>query len=160
MSPKNAMEEKRKFVYKVKSKFVGDGDISTKVKVPITASELIVITKSKDLCNYIFLITKNSAKKFRSTFISKLQNFALCVIENLFRANLCDIKEQKEERKKFQDNAMTELKLLEYFALLSFENECILKKHYEQIAKQGSEILILLVNWIKSDKKRNDVSTD
>lgn len=50
-------------------------------------SELSVITKSKDLCNYILTITDKSPKKFRFTLVSRLQNYSLAIIENLLSAN-------------------------------------------------------------------------
>lgn len=50
-------------------------------------SELTVITKAKDLCSYVMTVTQKSPKHFHYIFVSKLQNLALGVIENLFRAN-------------------------------------------------------------------------
>ena len=46
-------------------------------------SELTVVTKAKDLCAYIVTITQKSPKQFRFTFVTRLQNFALDVIEKL-----------------------------------------------------------------------------
>ncbi len=50
-------------------------------------SELAVITKAKDLCSYVMTVTEKSPKRFRFTLTSRLQNYALDVIENLFMAN-------------------------------------------------------------------------
>ncbi|MCR5150247.1 MAG: hypothetical protein K6B52_03360 [Clostridiales bacterium] len=47
-----------------------------------TQSELTIITKSKDLCSYIFTVTQKSPKQFRFTFTSRLQNLALDIVEN------------------------------------------------------------------------------
>lgn len=128
------------------------------MQVPVNASELIVITRAKDLLSYIFCITQNSPKKFRFTFIGKLQSLSMDVIENLIRANEVLIKKGDVDsykiRYQYQKQASISLKLLEYFALLSYENNCILIKQYEQIAKKGNECKILLANWIKSDKSR------
>lgn len=49
-----------------------------------TQSELTVITKAKDLCGYIMMITQKSPKHFRYTFVSRMQNLALDIIENLY----------------------------------------------------------------------------
>lgn len=76
--------EKIKYKYKLKSKMV---KLPQEVKIPVNASELVVITKVKDLITYIFQITQNSPKKFRMTFIDRLQNKALDCIEYLIRAN-------------------------------------------------------------------------
>ena len=56
-------------------------------------NELSVITKSKDLCSYIITVTDKSPKRFRFTLVSKLQNYAISVIENLFRANEVFVKQ-------------------------------------------------------------------
>lgn len=66
-------------------------------------SELTVITKAKDLCSYVMTVTRKSSKQFRFTFVSRLQNLALSVVENLFRANdvfvsKTDTYSQKERR--------------------------------------------------------------
>ena len=50
-------------------------------------SELMVITKAKDLITYLFQISENAPKKFRFTLISKMQNSALNVLEDLILAN-------------------------------------------------------------------------
>ena len=121
-------------------------------------SELIVITKSKDLCSYVLVVTQKSPKHFRYTFVNRLQNLAIDVIENLIRANdvfitKTDILSQRE-RANYQRRAMTDLKLLGYIALLSMEQQCILPKQYEQIARQVFDCCNLLGAWMNSDKKR------
>lgn len=50
-------------------------------------SELLVITRAKDLCSHIMQVTQKSPKHFRYTFVSRLQNLSLSAIENLYRAN-------------------------------------------------------------------------
>ena len=122
-------------------------------------SELTVITKAKDLCSYVMTVTQKSPKHFRFTFVTRLQNLALSVIENLFRANdvfvtKTDLTAQKE-RLKYQRGALTDLKLLGYIALLSMEQGCILPKQYEQISRQISDCKNLLGAWINSDRRRS-----
>lgn len=122
-------------------------------------SELAVITKAKDLGNYIFTITEKSPKKFRFTFVSRLQNLILSVIENLYRANLVYVRskgneEKTKKRKQYQQDAYTDLKVLGYMALLAREHQCILPKQYEQIGKQAAEVNQLLMAWVRSDQKR------
>ena len=97
-------------------------------------SELLVIVKAKDLGNYIFTVTDKSPKKFRFSLISRLQNLALSMIENLYRANMVFIKDSKavdkiEVRKKYQREAYVDLKLLNYIALMAKEQGGILAKH-------------------------------
>ena len=45
-------------------------------------SELIVITKAKELCSYVMTVTQKSPKHFRFTFVTRMQNLSLDVIEN------------------------------------------------------------------------------
>ena len=103
-------------------------------------SELAVITKAKDLCSYVMTVTDKSPKRFRFTLVAKLQNYALDIIENLYRANEVFVKagdrEKVQQRIDFQHQALTELKLLGYMAQLSMEQGCILPKQYEQITKK------------------------
>ena len=121
-------------------------------------SELTVITKAKDLCSYIMTVTQKSPKHFRYTFVSRMQNLALSIIENLFRANDVFVSKtdtySQKERISYQRAAMTDLKLLGYMALLSMEQKCILSKQYEQIARQVAECRNLLGAWMNSDRKR------
>lgn len=121
-------------------------------------SELLVITKTKDLCSYIITITQKSPKQFRFTFVTRLQNLALDAIENLYRANdVFAIKGNQrliEQRREYQQKAMTDFRLLCYMALLACEHRCILARQYEQISQQASECMNLLGGWMNSDRRR------
>ena len=122
-------------------------------------NELIVVTKSKDLCSYIMTVTQKSPKQFRFTFVSRLQNLALETIECIYRANDifigtgCPL-QNKSERLNYQHRALTSVKILAYMAELAMTQGCILMKQYEQIAKQTTDCQRLLGAWINSDKKR------
>ena len=121
--------------------------------------ELFVITKAKDLGNYIYTITDKSPKKFRFTLVSKLQNLSIAVIENLYRANSVYVRGSNdtariEKRKGYQKEAYVSLKLLNYFAWMARKQQCILPKQFEQIAKQSTEVSQMLLGWSKSDKKK------
>ena len=121
-------------------------------------SELTVITKAKDLCTYIMVITQKSPKHFRFTFVSRLQNLSLDIIEKLYRAN--DVYVVKGDdmniarRLELQQETMTSLKLLCYFSELAMTQGCILPKQYEQISRQAVDCQGLLGAWISSDRKR------
>lgn len=120
-------------------------------------SELNVITKSKDLCTYIFNITDKSPKRFRFTLISKIQNLSLSIIEKIYRANEIFIGNNDKafltQRRTFQQSALIEIKVLSYIALLAREQGCILPKQFEQISKLSYDCQYLIGAWIKSDKK-------
>lgn len=121
-------------------------------------SELTVITKAKDLCTYVMKVTQKSPKHFRHTFVSRLQNISLDVIECLYRANDTFVKKEDTvscaKRLEYQHRAMTDLKLLCYFAEISQESGCILFKQYEQISLKSMECMNYLGAWINSDRKR------
>lgn len=121
-------------------------------------SELTVITKAKDLCSYVMTVTQKSPKQFRFTFVSRIQNLCLDVIENLYRANDTFVSKGDysawKVRLEFQHRAMTSLKILGYFSFLSMENGCILPKQFEQISRQSTDCRNLLGGWINSDKRR------
>lgn len=104
-------------------------------------SELIVITKAKELCAYVMTVTQKSLKHFRYTFVTRMQNLALDVIENLYRANDTFVaardQEAKRQRLEFQNKAITSLKLLAYISYLAFEQGCILANNMSRF--QGSQ---------------------
>ena len=121
-------------------------------------SELSVITKTKDLCSYVLTVTQKSPKNFRYTFVSRLQNLSLDVLENLIRANDIfisknDINSQKE-RLKYQRDALTSLKLLGYVSMLAMEQKCILPKQFEEISKYIHDASNMVGAWMNSDRKR------
>ena len=127
-------------------------------KTDTKQSELTVITKAKDLCSYVMTITQKSPKHFRYTFVTRMQNLALDIIENLFLANDTFVAKgdlaAMNDRKRYQAKAMTSLRLLGYFSLLASEQQCILLKQYEQIARLSTDCRNLLGAWINSDKRR------
>ena len=121
-------------------------------------SELLVVAKAKELCSYIITVTQKSPKQFRFTFVSRLQNLSLDVIEKIYFANEMYIgkgsEKNAEKRLALQHHALTDVKLIAYIAELAMTEKCILFKQYEQIAQQTTGCQRLLGAWINSDKKR------
>ncbi len=117
-----------------------------------------VIVKAKDLCSYILTVTDKSPKRFRFTLTTKLQTYALNIIENLYRANgVFLVKDQPETLKKrmeYQQQALTECRLLAYMAQVAMEQDAILYKQYEQITKKIYDVQNLAGAWMKSDERR------
>lgn len=87
-------------------------------------SELLIITKAKDLCSYVMVITEKCPKRFRFTYVSRLQNLALEVVEHIYRAN--DI----------------------------FLGGVDVQHNYEMISRQVFDCQNLLGAWMNSDKRR------
>lgn len=131
-------------------------DVDKNTQIPSDSSELIVITKVKKLTAYVITITEKSPKKFRAVFINRMQNYCLDCIENLLEANSIrmDSMKNKERRRECQRMAFLKLKLLGYISFLALENQCILKRQYQQISLQLSDCINLLVAWRKSDAER------
>lgn len=117
-----------------------------------------MITKAKELCSYIMTVTDKSPKRFRFTLVSRLQNYALDVIENLIMANETFVSagdtRSAIERMSYQRTAMSRLKLLSYMSELAMKQGGILPKQYEQITKQVYDAENMLGAWMNSDKKR------
>lgn len=119
-------------------------------------SELIVITKSKDIISYIFTVSDKSPKRFRFSLISKMQNLSLEILENLILANeqMLNSKENYYKRRNFQQNALAKLKILDTIILIAREQGCILPKQYENLSKNINECIKLTAAWVNSDKRR------
>jgi hypothetical protein len=121
-------------------------------------SDLLVVTKAKELCSYIMTVTQKSPKQFRFTFVSRLQNLSLDVIENIYYANEVFIgkgyEKNVEKRLDLQHHALTTLKIIAYISELAMTEKCLLFKQYEQIAKLTTDCQRLVGAWINSDKKR------
>lgn len=103
-------------------------------------------------------VTQKTPKQFRFTFVSRLQNLSLDVIEKLYRANDTFVtsadKTAQARRLSFQHEAMTDLRLVAYFAMLAMGQQCILPKQYEQIARISTDCQNLLGAWVNSDRRR------
>lgn len=120
-------------------------------------SELGVISKAKELSSYILTVTDKSPKRFRFTLTSRLQNYSLDVIENLYLANevfVGKVGAQREKRLALQHEALTRLKMLTYTAQLAMEQGGILYKQYQQIARLAYDCQNMLGAWINSDRRR------
>lgn len=124
----------------------------------MSQNDLAVIVRAKDLCGYVLQVTDKSPKRFRFTLVSRLQNYALDVVERLFCANEVFVAEgdteAANERLRLQRSAMTSLKLLSYIAELAMAQGCILPRQYERIARGIYDVQDMLGAWIKSDRRR------
>ena len=109
-------------------------------------------------CPYVMTATQKSPKAYRFTFVSRMQNLALDVVEQAFRANDVYVRKGNgaalERRASLQHAAITSAKPLCYVAMLAMEHGCILMKQYEQIARLGADVSNLMGAWITSDNKR------
>ena len=81
-------------------------------------SELLVITETKRLIDYIFTVTEKSPKKFRYSLLAKMHNLLITDKNRLSK----------------QETAKVKFKLLNYICDLSAREKCILFSKYENIA--------------------------
>ena len=133
--------------------------MTTDIETKKNESELVVITKTKNLCSYVMQVTQKSPKQFRFSYVGRMQNLALSALENTIRANELLVGGKHgianyQRRYDYQREAITDIKLLMYFAEMSLGQNCILMRQFEQIAKQGTDCRNLLGAWINSDRKR------
>jgi len=121
-----------------------------------TDSELMVITKSKDLVKYIFSVSESAPKKFRFSLIAKMQNCSLDIMESLILANEIILGNAVDNkiRKDYQRNAIARLKVLDAVAMVSVEQHCLLPKQYEMVSRLISDCIKLTGAWINSDSRR------
>ena len=89
-----------------------------------------------------------------------MQGYVLDVVENLYKANEVFITSPTDTanqalRLRYQREAMSNLKLLNYMAQLSMEQNCIQMKQFEQISKQSLDCQNMLGAWMNSDRRRN-----
>ena len=121
-------------------------------------SELAVISRAKQLCSYVMDATQKSPKAFRFTFVTRMQNLALDVVEQLFRANevfvAADDAMALDCRRGYQHEASVSLKMLVYVAEMAAAQGALTMKQFEQISKQALDVGNLIGGWINSDKKR------
>jgi hypothetical protein len=135
---------------------IKDAELERVTKIPEEASDLIVVTKTKKLCAYIVAITAKSPSKFRGTFVNRMQNKTMDALENLITANFIKLDSMAHinEREALQRQAVINLKICGYVALLAEEAGCIIAKQYKQISIMIGECINLAVAWMKSDAKR------
>ena len=109
-------------------------------------NELTVITKSKKLKEYILTITKNTDVKYRFTFVNKVHNLCMEIIENIYSANFIKLGSEKNE---YQVNAQSKLHYLDFVCEMAKNAKCITMHQYSFIAKN---ILECINNILENQK--------
>ena len=120
---------------------------------------LKVATRATNLYNYVMTITSKPRLKNRFIYTARLQDFSQDAIKHIYRANdtfatgeACSYKKSRQ-RLNFQREALTEFRMLVYFAQLALEQEAMSPKQYERISKQSEDCINLVGSWILSDEK-------
>ena len=115
-------------------------------------NELTVITKSIKLMKYILTITKNTDVKYRFTFVNKLHNLCMEIIENLYSANCTKL--GSEKRNEYPVHVQAKLHYLDFVCEMAKNANCITMHLYSFISKNILECINLLFGWIKNDSGR------
>ena len=136
-----------------------DVELERVTKIREEANDLMVVTKAKKLAAYVFAITEKSPSKYRSTFINRMHNLCLDILEMLLEANFVrldslDSLENKKIREQYQKNAIIKLKMLGYISMLAENSNCILGRQYKQISFQIGDVVNLTAAWKRSDDVR------
>ncbi|MDO5330802.1 MAG: four helix bundle protein [Bacillota bacterium] len=114
-------------------------------------STLAVMTKARELAQYVFDACEKSPRKYRFSLCTKLQNYALNVIEEIYLANSS---KDLGIRISHQERARVNLAMTDYFANLANELNCLSIHQYEVISLRDAEAMKLLVAWMNSSKKQ------
>ncbi len=125
-------------------------------------SDMAVITRAKDLCDYVLQVTEKSPKRFRFTLVTRMQNYALSIVENEIMANevYMDMPDRESiaaaltQRRILQKNGMRDMKMLGYLAHVSKKHGCLTEKQFEYIAGELYVCQRMLVGWFISDDRR------
>lgn len=137
-----------------------DADWERVCQIPCDASELVVLTRAKKLGAYVMAISMRTPQKFRATYVARMQNFCLDVVECILRANAIRADGGTAARAELQTNAIIKLKMLGYVALLAQNAGCILLRQYRQISIQLADVINLLAAWRKSDAEKRGMKNN
>ena len=122
-----------------------------------TDSTLKVIVYANDLMSYTLKVTQNAPKHYRFTFISRLQNLSMDIVELMLLANdvfvtKANIHKTAEQRIHYQQQALSKLRAIGYFSLEAQKYDAIKLKHAIQMNKQGANCIKFLQAWMISDR--------
>ncbi len=120
--------------------------------MPTSKSDLYVITLAKKLADYVLQATEKAPKRFRYSYLSKIENVSLEIVMLLYEAN--DTRLGNAMRRKKQDCVVTRLKILDFLSEEAMKNKCFLSHQYEVISKMIYDCNKSLLSWMKSDQER------
>ena len=110
---------------------------------------LYVITCFEKSRDYLFSVLDNAPKKYRYSFVRKIEQMLLDIDECL-RTRI----EMEKARVGFQEKAKRKINVLCSLLRIAAKQGCIAFSHYDQATKLLSETLLYLDKWIESDKAR------
>lgn len=120
-----------------------------------------LLVKAKDLANYTLKITDNAKrfpKKYRFTFVNRMQNLSLDIYELINTANELNTNDKigLEQRLRLQNQAITKCKTLLFLINLCYKNEKIALNERQAIAwaKYVVNVKNMTIKWHNQDKMK------
>lgn len=124
-------------------------------------NEFLLLVKTKDLIEYTLEVTDNSKrfpKKYRFTFVNRMQNIVLDIYELINTANELNTnnKDTLTERLKLQNEAITKCKTMLFLIDLCLKKESIGIDHRraEVWSKHVCNVKNMTINWHTKDRAK------
>lgn len=115
-------------------------------------SELYVITSAKRLAGYCLDLTEKCPKKFRYSYLVRIEDACLSIVSLLYEAN--DTQLGNPVRKEKQSLVKTKLRILDFLSEEAMKHGCFIFHQYEVISTLLHDCSHSLDAWILSDQKR------
>lgn len=115
-------------------------------------SELYVITSAKKLAGYVLDLTEKCPKKFRYSYLVRIEECCLSIVSLLYEAN--DIKLGNSLRSEKQSDVKTKLRILDFLSEEAMKHGCFLLHQYEVVSSYLYDCSHALEKWVISDQKR------
>lgn len=123
--------------------------------------DFLLLVKAKELAKYTFNMTDNIKrypKKYRFTFVNRMQEMTLNIYELINAANELNTNDPValQERLKLQNEAITKCKTLLFLITLSLEIKTIAlnDRQSEVWAKYVLDVKNMAVKWHSKDKEK------
>lgn len=114
--------------------------------------QLYVITCFNRLFEYLLNILDNAPKKYRYTFVIRIENMLLDINEELILANLTKIEDTRRGDR--QNGAYGKLIVLANLLRMAMNGRCLSFHQYEISSNYLKETKDCLLRWMKSDVSR------
>ena len=118
-----------------------------------------ILNKAEKVVDYVMIITDKSPKRLRTDVIPELRRTALNIMRNIISANHYKVAagtsaEELKLRRKFQEQAMVEIEILDGIAEICVKRNYITNKQFDYLTLLTYELKDMIFNWIRSDDKR------
>lgn len=113
---------------------------------------LYVITCFEKVMDYLFKACESSPKKFRYSFVMKIEQILLEIEESLISANMTRLEDKR--RREYQEDVKIKLVTLSAILRIAMNQKCISFSHYENATKLIADTTSYLDKWMISDETR------